>query len=255
MALNTGIKNARGEYVAFLDDDDEWLPHKLADQVAVFDRAPPEVGLVTGWMDVMDDSGRCVRKGRWRLRGDVFEHMLALRVPTPPSLWLLRTSVARAIGGFDENVHLAKDVEFCIRVCEQGWHVDFVPSVVVLKYEHSHGRQTDPTEMNLAARADVIRGHLTKFAEELRQRPYALAGVHLQLAHYVRPYGSRREFLRSLAIAFRKDPVRVLDRFSPNWPVARFLLRVLRALQRRLHRLRSRIASNREGSCVDSAKR
>src|SRR5438128_2256003 len=43
---NTGIVNSTGEYIAFLDDDDQWLPEKLAKQVAMLDGSALSVGAV-----------------------------------------------------------------------------------------------------------------------------------------------------------------------------------------------------------------
>ena len=42
---NEGIKRAKGEYIAFLDDDDIWMPNKLTSQIPYFDN--PKVGIVT----------------------------------------------------------------------------------------------------------------------------------------------------------------------------------------------------------------
>ena len=248
-ALNTGIEYARGEFVAFLDDDDEWLPGKLAAQVALLDAAPPEVGLVYCWRDELEEASRrrkvweCVanlldrrrdepdeasrrRIGTTRLtlRGDIFEHVLALHVPASPSSWLVRRSTARSVGGFDEGLHRAKDVDFVSRICARGWHVDFVPRVALLKYRHARGQMTDRTPENLAARAGMVRAHLARFARELGERPAAHARVHLWLARYELPCGSRRAAPASVATAFRLDPVGMCRRGFRHWRLAAGML-------------------------------
>ena len=209
-ALNTGIEHARGEYVAFLDDDDEWLPAKLAAQVALLDSARPEVGLVYCWTryDKLDEASR-ERIGTMQLtlRGDIFEHMLALHLPASPSSWLVRRSVARSVGGFDEGLHQSNDVDIMTRICARGWHVDFVPQVALLKYRHGRGQMMDRTPEHLAAHAGMVRAHLARFARELGDRPAAHARVHLWLARYELPHGNRRTALAAVARAFRLDPI------------------------------------------------
>jgi glycosyltransferase involved in cell wall biosynthesis len=55
--FDRGIGEAIGDYIALLDGDDEWLPHKLREQVAVLE-ARPDLGLVHGDMRVVDEDGR-----------------------------------------------------------------------------------------------------------------------------------------------------------------------------------------------------
>ena len=70
---NTGIALASGKYIAFLDDDDEWLPVNLEARVHLLDEASCKVGLVYGWRDIVDDSNHSVRPGpRHTCRGDLF---------------------------------------------------------------------------------------------------------------------------------------------------------------------------------------
>ena len=60
-ARNSGIARAQGTYIAFLDDDDEWLPEKLARQVAVLDRGPRSVGAIyTGFVKIDQATGQIV---------------------------------------------------------------------------------------------------------------------------------------------------------------------------------------------------
>ncbi len=118
-ARNTGVKHAEGEYIAFLDDDDEWFPNKLELQVALLD-AQPNVGFVhSALIDFYAETGEEVEKKRpvEAVSGKVFDRLLQNFV-------ILSTVIARkacfdAVGPFDLGIPAGLDYDMWVRISQQ----------------------------------------------------------------------------------------------------------------------------------------
>ena len=206
--INTGIANARGEYIAFLDDDDEWLPAKLEGQVPILDSSPHSVGLVYGWMDrIQDSTGRLFPIYRNTIEGNIFENSLALNIPGPTIVLLVRTSVAREVGGYDKRLTRYNDADFICRVAQR-YEVTVLPEVVAIAhFEHEHEQMGHDTPQNLSAAADFLATHMTRFAAELDERPRARATLFRRLTGVEILRGNRRAALSAFVSAFRLDPI------------------------------------------------
>lgn len=107
-ARNTGVNAAKGEYIAFLDDDDRFLSHKLEWQVDYLENHP-EHGAVYCWRI---QSGKLVSS---TLEGDLSKEILDLSfTPCTPSI-IMRATCYKELKGFDESFRRHQDFEFLLR--------------------------------------------------------------------------------------------------------------------------------------------
>lgn len=131
-ARNRGVDAAGGEWVAFLDSDDEWVPEKLARQTAALERAPGHV--LCHCDEIWIRNGRRVNPRRRHAKhgGWIFPHCLPL-CAISPSAAMIRRDVLVALGGFDESLPACEDYDLWLRLCARH-PVLLVDEPLVVKY-------------------------------------------------------------------------------------------------------------------------
>ncbi len=120
IARNTGIQSSTGEYIAFLDDDDEWLPQKVADQLKVFQGSDFPIGLIftNGYSERSASNIAGAKKPSAIVYCPGKDSFFPLRLLiSPPSSWILPRKVVQEVGFFDELMHNSyDDGDYFVRV-------------------------------------------------------------------------------------------------------------------------------------------
>jgi glycosyltransferase involved in cell wall biosynthesis len=115
-ARNAGIKAASGEYVAILDADDLWLPHKLERQLAVFDSEKDVHAIQTGAYYVNDNLEVLSVRPCFESKDALLETLLFQNLPQVAASVIVRRSRLEEIGLFDTGLVILEDWEFMIRL-------------------------------------------------------------------------------------------------------------------------------------------
>jgi glycosyltransferase involved in cell wall biosynthesis len=194
-ARNVGIQRVTASYVAFLDDDDEWLPDKLKVQIAVMEESPADVaGVFTARVTVDRATGR-----EWTTRSHGKFDPWAPNTITTSSM-LVRRTCLDIVGGFDETLEAIHDFDMWVRLSAL-FRFTYIDRPLVRYLVHDAGLTSDYTKK--ARSADrLIEKHRALFMMDRR----SYSRRHVWLGTLYARAGKVREARRSFLTAVRVWP-------------------------------------------------
>lgn len=151
-AWNQGVREARGEWIAFLDSDDRWLPDKLRWQAGHLESNPGALAVVGHVRFFV--TGEAPR----HFRPELLAHS---HVAYMPGALLARRELFQLVGDFPTEWRIASDVDWFARAKDAGVTIGVVPEVVLEKRVHqtnlSYTGAAEPSNLARREILDVLR--------------------------------------------------------------------------------------------------
>jgi len=227
-ARDLALRQATGEWLAFLDQDDLWLPQKLEQQLALAD---PGVGIVYGRAVLFD-----ARRGELRdydyahefqplPEGNIFPLLFRDACFIAMSSAMLRRSAVEETGGIPESIQVVPDYYLYVAISRR-WQARAVQQVVC-RYRIHSGSMSASREHQLRLQSEPL-SIVNRWAQEVDPRIVAYR---------------RMSYSTALALEEMRDPRsagagfrRMLRDGSLRWLFSRPLVRAWRAMRRRIWR-------------------
>ncbi len=209
-AKNHGIREAQGEYVAFLDADDMWVPDKLERQMPLFLRSAA-VGIVYSRFAYIDEAGSELRIEDYELfRGRVSGPLLI------SNFIGFGTSVVRKecfdrLGRFDESIGMGIDYDLWLRFSTQ-YEFDYVDRPL-LRYREWPGQMSRNWRVRYLNGIAIMKNFLRNFPDAVDRRT-----VNEAWAHTYTGFGyCMRESGRAEALSLYLRALRFKPAYFPAW--------------------------------------
>lgn len=205
-ARNTAIRNSTAEFLALLDADDVWLPHRLADSLHSF-AGRPQVGLSYGANALIDPTGAVTKVFEARqahAEGRIAKYIYMRMVNLPCPTITFRRAAVDQVGLFDETMRATEDRDLWFRIACH-YEVVMVPRVIAHYRTSPQAMTTDPDRM-LRAQLQFVAKHAHSPECGPIARRVALSWVYRQHAEALAERNRLGAALRSALRAARFYP-------------------------------------------------
>lgn len=214
-ALNRGLEECNGEYIARFDADDLMLPGRLRNQVA-FLQNHPEYVACGGQIVIIDEANKLgVKAPFYNLSNRTLKLKLDFKCPFPHPGAMIRTRAIREIGGYSPHYRFAEDYELWLRLSHSGKFANLKRPVIAYRSYTSQtsARFRAETRLNMAValvrefnKAHPDERAIVKIDADLFKREYSLLDVSERKV-VDRLYGSDPFLPKENGLAFNRNIV------------------------------------------------
>lgn len=163
-ARNSGVRASTGEYVAFLDDDDEFLPDKIESMVARLSELSEDYAVCYSCFYLQKGDGKPFLSKESREGKLYFEALSRQFCICAGSNLLIRKDAFNSVGGFDESFIRNQDVELLTRLLSK-YKIAYCPTKGLIVHLHSNHSYFNPLE--------IMDQYLNNFSEQINNLPDA----------------------------------------------------------------------------------
>jgi len=208
-ARNTGIRAAHGEFIALLDADDVWLPHRLERGVAAMD-ADPSAGLVHARVVRINAQGTVTGELKVEpeyMSGGIARHVYTRRAHIVCPTVLFRRSCLQTAGWFDESMQATEDRDLWFRIALR-YKVAYINEVLAY-YRLSPSSMTSNLDRMLQAQLYFVAKHYKSGAATGFDQVRALGNVYREMGDSLFRGGAVTKSIGSYFRAVRYNPLSV----------------------------------------------
>ena len=167
-ARNIGVKEASGDWIAFMDADDKWEPEKLEKQMFFLDNHPEFSSCHTGIKTFIGQEVISTFNNK-PLQLSIEDLLISSHVV--PTSWIIKKSAFENVGGFDTEIQCSEDHDITIRLVEANEHIGFLSKPLAFLRREGHG--------NISSNGrKIFIGH-----RQLLKKHQSLYNQHPQLKH------------------------------------------------------------------------